>query len=332
MRPLRWLPLLLLLAIAVLAAGCASHMVSTPKGQKPYVTVPTAGKELVKRFAPAFLIINPQDRQNLIGEPKARPSKQDGKEEIFVDPANPLIYYETRRFWTKNGWCQNLIYRVHFMGTPFGLPPFSLGWGDNTGLMVFVTLDKYDAPVLVSTVATCGCYVSFTATNYTPSAMMPKGWLKNKHTSLYGADIPTALNFASYAIPRILITLAPGEHRVVNIEVLDGTKFKGNAPYQISKADLTPMESLKELAAGKGQKTTSFYHHGSGYNHGYVKGAFKPMEFLFLGLISMDYRVGQDKEYGNIRNPFYTSLMPWNHMASDMNDYPRFLRFHGWKP
>ena len=329
MRPVRLFPPICLLLLAViLLAGC-SAMNPASDGAKPYVTVPTAGSELVKRYAPAFLIQYPQKEHNLIGQPKARLKGDQGDEEIYVDPKSPLIYYETRRFWTPKGWYQNLVYRVHFQGTPFALLPFYLGWGDNNGVMVVVTLDQFDMPVLVSTVGTCGCYVSFTATNYTSEEMMPADWKKEAFSDVYGEKIPTVLDFKGYAIPRLLVTLGPDEHRIRGLEVQDGTKFKGDTEYKISKADLTPMEELKKLSLG--DKTTSFYSE-EWSSRGYVKGAFKPLEFLTLGLWALDYRVGQDKEYGNVHNPFYTSLQQWNQLESDMNEYPRFLEFHGWKP
>jgi len=65
-----------------------------------------------------------------------------------------------------------------------------------------------------------------------------------------------------------------------------------------------------------------------------VNGSIKPWESLFLGLPSLDPLVGSDKAYGNGRetgNPFYTSLKPWNREASDMWDFPGFLRFWGWR-
>jgi hypothetical protein len=77
----------------------------------------------------------------------------------------------------------------------------------------------------------------------------------------------------------------------------------------------------------------SFYHR-EGVAKGHVKGAFKPLETLFMGLISLDFFVGTDKVYGDPRkwdNPFYTSLKPWRRSDSDMWDFAGFLRYWGWK-
>ena len=332
MRQAHRIQIICFLAVLLMLAGCGS-MNTAAKDEKPFVTMPTEGEELVQRYAPAFLISNPDEAFNRIGQPRARVYRNRFDlevEEIYVSPAASKIYYETRRFWTKKGWYQNLIYRVHFMGSPLSLIPFNLGAGCSNGVMVVVTLDRFDLPVLITTVGTCGCYVSFTATNYTPEDMMPGDWMQEKPEDYFGEKVPAKLSYEGFVIPRLLVSLGSGEHRVQNLQVLDGAKFQGAGEYQVSRADLTPMEELKRLPLGDG-RTTSMYS-GDLLSIGHVKGAFKPLEFFTLGLYAMDPLVGQDKEYGNIRNAFYTSLRPWNRMASDMNEYPRFLRFHGWKP
>lgn len=64
---------------------------------------------------------------------------------------------------------------------------------------------------------------------------------------------------------------------------------------------------------------------------GHVKGAWKPWETLVLGLVSLDLLVGMDKAYGDPWNLFYTSLKPWARQDSDTNDFPRFLKYWGWR-
>ena len=78
---------------------------------------------------------------------------------------------------------------------------------------------------------------------------------------------------------------------------------------------------------------TSFYHQ-KGLLKGYVKGSVKPLESIFLSLLSLDFFVGTDKVYADHResgNPFYTSLKPWNRNASDMRNFAAFLEFWGWQ-
>jgi hypothetical protein len=67
---------------------------------------------------------------------------------------------------------------------------------------------------------------------------------------------------------------------------------------------------------------------------GHVKGAVKPLETLFMSLISLDLFVGADKAYvdtSQTENPFYTSLKPWRRKDSDMWDFFGFLWYWGWR-
>ena len=77
------------------------------------------------------MIYNPHQEHNLIGRPQARYDKAAGEELIRVNPDHPVIYYQTRSFSTPRGEYLNLIYRVHFPGTPFSLIPFLIGNGNN---------------------------------------------------------------------------------------------------------------------------------------------------------------------------------------------------------
>ena len=92
------------------------------------------------------------------------------------------------------------------------------------------------------------------------------------------------------------------------------------------------LESLTALQLEDGGSTSFYYQLWP--LQGHVKGAIKPWESLFLSLISFDLYVGMDKEFtggGGSANPFYTSLKVWNRRASDMNNFPGFLKFYGWK-
>ena len=99
--------------------------------------------------------------------------------------------------------------------------------------------------------------------------------------------------------------------------------------YTLAKAELRPASELLRLPLkGRPGQTTSFFVE-DGLLEGHVKGAWKPLETLFLGLFSLDLVVGMDKQYGNPQNPFYTSLRPWNREESDMNHFPRFFEILG---
>ena len=80
-------------------------------------------------------------------------------------------------------------------------------------------------------------------------------------------------------------------------------------------------------------RTTSFYHQ-KGLLKGYVKGSVKPLESIFLSLLSLDFFMGTDKVYADSQeygNPFYTSLKPWNRKASNIWNFAAFLEFWGWQ-
>ena len=88
----------------------------------------------------------------------------------------------------------------------------------------------------------------------------------------------------------------------------------------------------KTLPLENGEVTSLYYDQWP--LQGHVKGSIKPWESLLLSLVSLDFYVGMDKEYGDTAvsgNPFYTSLFPWNRRASDMNDFAGFLNFWGWR-
>jgi hypothetical protein len=92
------------------------------------------------------------------------------------------------------------------------------------------------------------------------------------------------------------------------------------------------VEALLRLPMVNGG-TTSFYH-DAGWLKGHVKGSIKPLEMLFMSLISFDLFVGSDKIYADSTqwdNPFYTSLKPWRRHDSDMWDFARFLHYWGWR-
>ena len=101
--------------------------------------------------------------------------------------------------------------------------------------------------------------------------------------------------------------------------------------YQVVHINTVPMDQLITLPAKSG--TTSFYH-SDGVLKGHVKGSVKPLETLFMSLISLDLFVGTDKAYADSAetgNPFYTSLKPWRRNDSDMWYFANFLTYWGWR-
>jgi len=93
---------------------------------------------------------------------------------------------------------------------------------------------------------------------------------------------------------------------------------------------MLPMDALERLQTKTG--VLSFYHE-KGVLNGFVKGAVKPLESLFISFFALDFFVGTDKAYTDTDitgNRFYTSLKPWNRKRSDLWDFPAVLAFRGW--
>jgi hypothetical protein len=320
-----WAVLILILSLS----GCMHYTRIGPQA-KPLVAAPGGGADmLIKRFAPAFLIHNPHQEHNLIGRPQAIKGTGGKDDTIYVNPDHPVIYYETHGFETPNGKYTNLIYRVHFPGTPLSLIPFIIGNGDNNGNLVVITLNQQNQPVLIATVGTCGCYISLSSTSYTPASALPKDQ-EGDQLEIYGETLPARLDLTASGDQRLLVSIGPGEHRIVDLAVLEAKSLQPPSNYTLVQAELRPVSDLDRLPlkGAPGETTSLFVENGLFVGH--VKGAWKPWETLLLGLWSMDIVVGMDKAYGNPENPFYTSLPPWYRIESDMNDYPRFLKFWGW--
>jgi hypothetical protein len=234
-----------------------------------------------------------------------------------------------RRFRTEKATYTNLIYRVHFPKVPYSLIPFNLTAGKNVGLMVVVTFNTDNLPVLITTVHTCGCYKAIVPTQYLPDDALPENWT-GKQLYVYGEKLPALLQYHAVSTPQLMVHVRPGVHRVMNLEVRD-TQVLSADRYRVVPMKTVPMEQLAALPANNG--TTSFYHTG-GILKGHVKGSVKPLETLFMSLISLDLFVGTDKAYADAAetgNPFYTSLKPWRRDDSDMWNFSNFLSYWGWR-
>jgi hypothetical protein len=281
-----------------------------------------------KKWAPVFIVYGHTRNYNRIGSPSVATDGKGG-EKVFVDTENPAAYFLQRTFKTQKATYTNLIYRVHFPGIPYSLIPFNLSAGKNVGLIVVVTLNAENQPVLVTTVHTCGCYKAIVPTQYLPREDLPENWSGAK-LSVYGEKLPPQLEFDGVSSPRILVYLRPGVHRVMDLEIRD-SRFLSDPRFRTVPMKIEPMSLLDHLPVD--DTTTSFFH-TQGLLKGHVKGAVKPFETLFLSLISMDLFVGTDKAYGDparTGNRFYTSLKPWRRNDSDMWYFARFLWYWGWR-
>jgi hypothetical protein len=318
-----------IVVLAIIVSGCAHHQKLPP--EEVHTIYVAAGKEdtLLSKYAPVFLTYDYQNQYNRIGRPSAR-FDEKGDEYIYVDVEKPVIYYLQEEFSTEKGEYTNLIYRIHFPRVPFSLIPFYITSGYNVGIIVVITLDSRKRPVLVSSVGTCGCYIAIVPTTYLARDALPEDW-EEKTLDVYGERLPWILDYNKEKQPKVFVFLRPGVHRVMNLEIIDGESLLHAKGFKAIQAPMEPTSALKEIPLNG--KTTSFYY-DYGPQKGHVKRSMKFWETLMLSLISFDLLVGADKVYGEndeYGNPFYTSLKPWNRKASDMSNFPRFLKFWGWR-
>ncbi|MBI9089394.1 MAG: hypothetical protein JEZ12_09260 [Desulfobacterium sp.] len=318
----------ILILFLFLSPTACSHGPSIPKAlTTAAVYVPTDLKRSrFHGFAPVFLIPDTPHSHDRIGRPSARYDSA-GNEKIYIDTHHPAIYFSEKKFKTARREYTNLIYRIHFPGIPASLFPFYLGFGNNVGLMVIVTLDSRQRPVLVTTAHTCGCYLAMVPTSFLPKDALPKKW-NTSSFGVYGETLPGMLDYESKSDPRLLISLRPDVHRVADMRMVDAHTLDDMTRVAMP---VVSMATLAEIPINGG--STSFYYE-KGILKGYVKGSVKYWETLFLSLISLDFFVGTDKAYKDSKEtgkPFYTSLKPWNRSASDMWHFDRFLTFWGWK-
>jgi len=276
----------MLCALLILSA-CAHHKKIPPETTRNVYSADSCQDALVYDYAPLFLTHNYGASYNRIGEPSARYDDR-GNEQIYIDSGNPIIFFLKNTFTTLKGHYTNLIYRVHFPKVPFRLIPFYLTAGKNVGLMVVITLDSQQRPVLVTTVHTCGCYLVIVPTSFLPRDALPVKW-KEKPIRAYGENLPWLLDYSKIRDPKLLIHLRPGVHRVMDIEIIDKHKLQDSRQFNVIYADLKPARELEKIPVDGG--TTSFYHQ-KGLLKGYVKGSVKPLESIFLSLLSLDFFCG----------------------------------------
>ena len=319
---------LLVMAWVSIWQGCAQLRTLPEESQNTIYTIDGGPDPLVARWAPIFLAHGYADAYNRIGRPTV--AVRGDSQELWVDPAQPTVYVMKRRFTTPKATYTNLIYRVHFPEVPYSLVPFNLTAGENVGLMVVVTLDAHDQPVLITSVHTCGCYKAFTPTDYLPVAALPGEWHLDRPNEVYGERLPPRLNYSAVAHPKLLVHLRPALHRVMDLQVVSAETLQDPRYAPLTMA-MAPMADLQRLPIDGA--TTSFFY-DTGWRQGYVKGSIKPFEMIFLSWISLDLFVGSDKTYADPQeggNRFYTSLKPWRRDDSDMWDFARFLAYWGWR-
>jgi len=323
--------LIRLIAVTLfLSAGCAHHMPIAKDTVQGLYLVQGKEKDAIHRFAPVFLVYDFNHRHNRIGRPTAS-REENGRERIIIDTDQPTVFVKKESFFTSKNSYTNLIYRVHFPAIPFSLVPFNLTAGKNPGLIIVITLNRREEPVLVTSVHTCGCYKAIVSTTYLPDGALPRKRQKKPISlslNVYGEQLPAIVDYQPRNDPRLLVILRPDVHRVMDLQVIEGRTLQSpQSDLQVRDVSLEPIDNLDRLSIN-GDAISFYYEEGMMKDH--VKGAIKPLETIFLSWASLDFFVGTDKMYGSRDNPFYTSLKPWNRRKSDMNDFARFLQFWGW--
>lgn len=335
------LGLCLWLAAAALA-GCNSalyHGLATAcepsPDPRPWSYLPTAGPAQggpgdaepaarLARFAPVFVIAGGEAPWNRIGTPTI--TRHANIERVRVDPEQPALYAEQRSEEIGGRTVHQLVYRVHFdqflptLGTLTSLHR-------NAGLLVLVSVDAVSGlPLCVTSVHTCGCWAVACPTAALAPAALPADWPAGGQAA-WGEELPARLPLPAEG-ERFLVHLRSGTHRVHELGV-------GAAP---PGARALPLHALTELralpVAGAPGVTKSFFHE-RGYLRGHVKGAWAPLEGLTLGLLTLDPRLGMDRDFGAPEETgarFHTALAPWRREATRLDRFGPWLASQGFDP
>ena len=321
--------ILLLLAVLLIPLPCCTTFPKHEPSDGPVAYIVAEDFTLLSRYAPVFVAEDPNNKYNLIGTPAAR-SDENGEEEIYVNPEKATVYAEKREFKTSKSTYINLIYRIHFEEIPGGFIPFYIGKGENVGLIVVITLNSQNDPILYTTVHTCGCYLAFVPTSFLAVDEFPDEWKKERQ-SVHSENLPGLLDYRESSADQVktMILLRRGSHRVKDIWLSASDSLDR---FNIIMGKIKPLASLEQLPLNAGE-TTSFYE-TSGPRKGYVKGSHKIRERVLMSWWTFDWRIGEDKKLGRDKNDgilFYTSVKPWDREESDMRDFATFLRYWKWK-
>ncbi len=308
-----------------LLSGCGSYRAILPSDTLAYTI--NEKESPLQLYAPQFYIQAPEESYNRIGG--VIYSERDKM--VLVDPEIPTIYGEQRSFIGDSGQqYSNFVYRVHFQGTPLSFLPFYLGAGENIGLLIIVTVNGQNEPVLYTSLHTCGCYLAFIPTSYLAKESLPSGWQQGKQ-NIYGETLPGMFEIDKDVdtVPQFHVQVRAATHRIMDAWLDKATEVEG-----VETADIAikPMRSLKYIETGNSY-STSFFESG-GSRTGYVKRSQKIWERLFISWWVLDYRVGEDKYLGQDIDDgpvFYTSLKPWAREASDLRDFSGFLHYWGFR-
>ncbi|MDY0190241.1 MAG: hypothetical protein RBR22_05860 [Desulfuromonas sp.] len=310
----------IILLLCLAACAIAPH---TTADKQQYV-LSSATDTVLAQFAPNFIVDNADEDYNRIGTAALR--IRDDDLQVYVDPNQATIYAAEQQFCANNQTFTNLIYRVHFSKTPYS----HLTAGKNVGLIIIVTLNQAQQPLLVTTVHSCGCYLAFIPTSNLDTAAYPPNWPVDKQ-EVYGELLPSSIATPDYdpARDKLVLRLRSGTHRIRDIQLRAAAQLQQQT--KSVSATIKPMAALRNLEYA-GQQLSFFETEGS--RKGYVRHSQKPFERLFMSWWAMDWRVGEDKDLGPSEQTgvvFYTSLKFWDWEESNLWNFDNFLNYWGWK-
>lgn len=312
--------------VLLFLSSCSSIQTLPPSDQ--LLNYNSKGEGLTYRQVPTFIVEYPQYEYNRIGTPKVYTHKALGPR-VAIDPEQATIFTEERRWQGSKGEYTNLIYRIHFSKIPNSIIPFHIGAGENIGLLVIITLNENEQPLLITTLHTCGCYLAIVPTSYLLPESLPENWNYGQQ-DIYGELLPGILMYQDTTPDeRVSILLRDGTHRVKGLW-LEQSQSKGTNLQQTSY--LKPLTALSTLYSTS-TETVSFFEI-EGPRKDYVIGSQKFWERLLISWWALDWRVGEDKRLGRDKNDgpvFYTSLKPWAREESDLRDFAGFLNYWGWR-
>jgi hypothetical protein len=318
--------------LVALLSGCNSALwhgipsaFQEAPGASAWAYAPCAGAgagdadgELLLRFAPAFVVEQGAADWNRIGTPFVR--RRACAEWVRVDTAAPALYGQLRRERLGELPILQLVYRVHFDQLAFSWK-YLFSLHRNAGLLVLVTLEERSlAPLFVTSVHTCGCWAAVTPTDQVPRAALPADWPAER-LELAGENLPAVLAWPPGGRP--VLGLRTRTHRV---HALAAAAAPEGVPARA--LPLRPLDELHRLEVeGRPGETASLYYEG-GYLEGYVRGAWPPLEGLTLGLLTLDPRLGMDRDFGPPEETgarFFTALAPWRREETRLDRFGPYL-------
>jgi hypothetical protein len=284
--------------------------------------------ELLRCFAPVLISEGTESAHNRIGAP-ALDRDLFGFLRASVDTERPVLYTELLRDTLGGRELVHLVYRLHFPRIPLRLSRHAFEAHQNPGLLVLVTLDaERREPLFVTTVHTCGCYRALIPTTRVPDDRLPPNWPAS--LEVHGFSLPARIEPPVAGTRPVVVTLTADRHRVSDVRV-------GDEPARVQgervELGLEPMAELRSLPiAGESGRASLFYE--AWPMRGHVRGAWNAFEGLTLGWVTLDPRVGTDKDFGDpagTGTPFYTMLRFWKRDVSRLDRFEPLLGELGYR-